>query len=305
MASKKIVVVGSANTDMVIVTEHFPVPGETILGGKFLMNAGGKGANQAVAAARGGGNVAFIAKVGNDVFGQQTIQNLLQEGIDVSGVKTDKDYPSGVAMITVDKRGENCIVVAPGSNMRLTPADIDSSSLLLDKAEILLLQLEIPLATVTYAAKKAFSLGAKVILNPAPAHQLPEELFPCLYIITPNENEIELLTGIKVTNEATALKAASLLKEKGVSIVIITLGASGAFIFSDTMQMLVPSPKVEAVDSTSAGDTFNGALAVALAEGKDILAAVQFANKAAAMTVMKLGAQASIPTVEEILSKIF
>jgi ribokinase len=298
---EKIVVIGSTNTDMVIVADHFPAPGETILGGKFLMNPGGKGANQAVAAARLGGDVAFISKVGQDVFGQQAIQNLINEGIEVAGVAIDLNEPSGVAQITVDRYAENCIVVAPGANMTLGISDVDKMIALIDSSEIVLAQLEIPLDTVRYAMKLAAKSGKKTILNPAPAVPLEDELLKTLYLITPNETETEILTGIKVTDRTSARKAAEFLLGKGVSVVIITLGASGAYVFDGSVEEQIPAPNVEAVDTTAAGDTFNGALAVALADNRPIIEAVRFANQAAARTVTKMGAQSSIPFLSELL----
>jgi len=205
--SPGILIIGSSNTDMVIQTDHFPKPGETIIGGQFYMYAGGKGANQAVAAARLGGKVAFISKVGNDIFGKQTIQNLEKEGIDISGLLTDPGLPSGIAQILVDKNAENCIVVAPGSNMSLLREDVEKNLSLLTDAESLLMQLEIPLATILYAASKAFKAGKKVIVNPAPAIDLPDELFQYLYLITPNESEAEFITGINVRGESDLIES--------------------------------------------------------------------------------------------------
>jgi ribokinase len=298
--SESIVVIGSSNTDMVIVTDHFPMPGETVLGGKFLMNPGGKGANQAVAAARLGGRVSFIAKVGRDVFGQQAINSMMNEGIDVSMVAVDPTNPSGVAQITVDSVAENCIVVAPGANMTLGKADIDNASLQIDSAGVVLLQLEIPIDTVVYAIHKAHRAGKRVILNPAPAAALPDDLFKSIHIITPNETETELLTGIRVKDEITAEEASAVLRAKGVDTVIVTMGEKGAYVSSGGKTLLVPAARVRAVDSTAAGDTFNGALAAALARGDEIFSAVKFANNAAAIAVTRMGAQSSIPTQREL-----
>jgi len=290
-----ITVVGSANTDMVILADHFPSPGETILGGKFLMNPGGKGANQSVAAARLGGKVSFISRVGDDIFGQETFQNLQREGIDARGLHKHPSLPSGVALITVDNHGENTIVVASGANMALSPGELTQHLSIIQSGEILLMQLEIPLESVLFAARAAFQSGRKVILNPAPAATLPLEIYPYIYALTPNETETAQLTGIKVNDEKSAKKAAEKLVSLGVQHVVITLGAAGAYLYSEEVQRIIPAPKVTAIDSTAAGDTFNGGLAVALAEGMDWVTAVTFANRAAALSVTQMGAQASIP----------
>lgn len=300
MDAKRILIVGSSNTDMVIKTQKFPSPGETILGGKFLMNAGGKGANQAVAAARTGGKVTFVGKIGNDIFGKQAVQQLKDEGINVEFVSVDEQNPSGVALITVDSKGENSIVVAPGSNGTLSSSDFDKASHVLDESAFVLLQLEIPIPTVEHIAEMAAKKHTKVILNPAPAARLSDELLRNISIITPNESEAELLTGIKVTDEQSALKAASLLHEKGIETVIITLGAAGAFLLSEGKHEIISAPKVDPVDTTAAGDTFNGALVVALSEGKSIRDSIAFANKAAAISVTRIGAQSSVPYRKEI-----
>lgn len=298
--SRKIVVIGSSNTDMVAVTDEFPGPGETRLGSQFMMTAGGKGANQAVAAARTGADVVFIGKRGNDPTGKERIEGLKTEGIDVSAVAVDEANPSGVALIFVDKKGENCIVIAPGSNMTLSTNDVDKAKKKIKESEIVLMQLEIPLDTVIHAAKMAHKLGKKVILNPAPAAKLPNELYPNLYLITPNESETEILTGVKVTDETTAAEAAEILRERGVDIVIITMGSAGAYIHTDEFKEIIPAPKAKAIDATAAGDCFNGALAVGLAEGKDLEETVHFANVAASISVTRMGAQASLPYRKEL-----
>jgi len=299
----KIVVIGSTNTDMVIKTGNLPAPGETILGGEFFMNPGGKGANQAVATSRLGGDVTFIAKTGNDIFGEQSIENLRREGVNTGNMIVDPENPSGVALITIDSKAENCIVVAPGSNMTLKPKDIEKAIEQIRVAEIILLQLEIPIETVEYAAQIASRNNIKVILNPAPAQKLSNSILKKIHILTPNETETEILTGVKVMNANTAEKAAKILNKKGVEIVIITMGASGAFIHTDSLSELIPAPEVKAVDTTAAGDTFNGALAVAVSEGFSIREAVQFANKAASIAVTRLGAQASTPYRSEVGEK--
>ncbi len=299
---KNILVIGSSNTDMVIKTHSFPTPGETILGGRFLMNAGGKGANQAVAAVRLGGVVTFVGKIGDDIFGKQAVQQLEDEGINVDFVAVDSENPSGVAMITVDRKGENSIVVAPGSNGTLSPADFDKAMTKLDESDFVLMQLEIPIQTVEYIAAKAAERQKKVILNPAPAAQLSNELLQNLYLITPNETEAELLTGTRVVDEQSALKAATQLHNKGVEVVIVTMGSAGAFLFENGHSELIRAPRVDAVDTTAAGDTFNGALVVALSEGKSMRESIAFANRAASISVTRMGAQSSVPYRKEIVN---
>jgi ribokinase len=296
----RIIVIGSSNTDMVIKSKKLPSPGETIMGGTFLMNPGGKGANQAVAAARLGGNVTFVTKTGNDMFGAEASHLFNNEGIDARYIIKDPDNPSGVALITVDENGENSIVVASGSNGTLSANDIKDEVYETDTSDIFLMQLEIPVATVEYVAQKAVSKGNKVILNPAPARHLSDDLLNCLYLITPNETEAELLTGVKVHDLKTAKTAALKLQEKGVENVIITMGSSGAYILSGKISKIIPVVPVKAIDTTAAGDVFNGALAVAISEGKGIEDAVVFANKAAAISVTRMGAQASAPYRREI-----
>ncbi|MEO1263308.1 MAG: ribokinase [Bacteroidota bacterium] len=300
MDRKKIVVIGSSNTDMVVKSDRLPAPGETVLGGRFIMNPGGKGANQAVAAARLNGDVTFIAKVGNDVFGQEAISGFKSHGIQTDFVISDPDNPSGVALIMVDSNGENCISVALGANAALQKSDIDAAKKAIVQADLVLIQLEIPMPVVEYAVQLAVNAGAEVVLNPAPAQPLTDQLLANLSIISPNETEAELLTGIQVEDLASIKKAAKALRDKGVETVIITLGSKGAYIQSKDLDELVPSPKVQAVDTTAAGDTFNGALVVGLSEGMSLLDAVAFANQAAAFSVTKLGAQASVPTRSEL-----
>jgi len=300
MSKNNILIIGSSNTDMVIKTKKIPVPGETILGGTFLTNPGGKGANQAVAAARLGGKVTFITKCGIDLFGTQAIGLFMKEGIDTRYVVKDNELPSGVALITVDSAGENSIVVAPGSNGNLLQNDIPSTLFERDKYGILLLQLEIPIGTVEYSAISATSNGAKVILNPAPAQKLSYNLLKQLWLITPNETETEILTGISVHDLSSAEKAASWLLQKGVKNVIITMGSAGAYLKSDSFTGMVPGFKVKAVDTTAAGDVFNGAIAVALSEERNLKEAVEFANKAASISVTRMGAQVSAPYRKEI-----
>ena len=300
MEQKKIIVVGSSNTDMVLKSSHLPLPGETVLGGKFAMNPGGKGANQAVAAARLGGNVIFIARVGNDLFGRQAIDGFENHGIDTRFITRDEHEASGVALIMVDKKGENSIAVALGANGTLYKSHIEPALSEIDKSAFILTQLESPLETIVYLGEHARENGLKLVLNPAPAQQLPDKLLASLYIITPNEIEAELLSGIKVTDEVSARAAAMVLRQKGVDIVIITMGSKGAYVLSDDLDELIPSQKVKVVDTTAAGDTFNGALVVALSEGMDLRSAVEFSNRAAAYAVGILGAQTSAPLRKDI-----
>jgi len=300
MNLNRIAVVGSSNTDMVIKTSKLPIPGETILGGEFFMNAGGKGANQAVAASRLGGKVSFIAKTGDDLFGKQARVLFENENINIDYLVTDPNHPSGVALITVDAKGENCIAVAPGANSYLLNNDIDQAQDEILRSDIILMQLEIPLETVVYVANIAFDAGRKVILNPAPALQITDELLAKLYMITPNETEAELISGIPVYDKDSAILAARNLYDRGVKVVIITLGSKGALLFTGKEAKLISSPKVEAVDTTAAGDVFNGAIAVAISEGVELEKAVEFACKAAAISVTRMGAQASAPYRKEI-----
>ncbi len=307
-------VIGSSNTDMVIKADRLPDPGETVLGGTFLMNPGGKGANQAVAAARLAAlpgsergettSITFVANVGNDVFGRQALEQFEREGIRGDFVTTDADAPSGVALIGVDSRGENSIMVASGANARLSEQQVATAlaSITNPVHTVALLQLESPMPTVVYAIRACSEKGMRVVLNPAPAQPVDPAVLACLYAITPNETEAELLTGVRVTDETTARQAARSLHDAGVPNVVITLGSRGAYVSTDSgaETKLVAAPPVTAVDTTAAGDCFNGALAVALAEGKSLFDAVSFACKAAAISVTRMGAQASMPHRSEV-----
>jgi len=299
MGLTKIIVVGSANTDMVVKAKTLPLPGETILGGEFFMNAGGKGANQAVAAARLGGDVLLVAKVGDDIFGKQTIEGLQKEKINTSFIFIDKTAPSGTALINVNAQGENCIVVAPGANANLLPADIAKVKGM-EAAQIILMQLEIPITTIEQVAKNAKQNHQKMIINPAPAQKLSDELLNGLFLLTPNETEASILTGIHVVDEKSAAEAANIFLTKGVQNVIITLGKQGAYFQNNEEHFLVAAPVVEALDTTAAGDTFSGAMAVAITEDKSWKQAIEFAVKAASIAVTRLGAQASVPYRNEI-----
>ncbi len=295
-----ILIIGSSNTDMVITAAHLPAPGETILGGTFFMNAGGKGANQAVAAARLGAEIVFIAKIGNDVFGKQSVQLFEQEGIDTTYIITDPLNPSGVALITVDANAENCIVVASGANAALNPGDLRTAEQKIKNAGLILMQLEIPVETVEHVANIAAENNITLVLNPAPACKLPDELLAKVTILTPNKIEAEILSGIKITDNESTERAARILADKGIKVVIITLGAKGALLYADNAFSWILAPAVNAVDTTAAGDVFNGALAVALSEGKNMKDSVAFACSAAAFSVTKMGAQSSAPLRREI-----
>ncbi len=300
--SKSIVVIGSSNTDMTIKMACIPKPGETILGGEFSTAAGGKGANQAVSAARAGGQVAFIARVGEDMFGEQSIKGFIQDGIDIEYIIRDRSAPSGVALIFVDEKGENSIAVASGANANLSPADIEAAKDVIAAAGILLMQLEIPVETVKRAAEIARTNEVEVILNPAPAQPLEDEILKNISIITPNEPEAELLTGIKVEDEGGAADAANEILAKGVKKVLITMGSRGVYVAAPDFKGIIPGFRVSAVDTTAAGDVFNGVLAVSLSENKSLYEAVRFSNAAAALSVTKLGAQTSAPHRSEIKS---
>ena len=297
---KKIVVLGSTNTDMVIAGKKIPVPGETISGGTFLMNPGGKGANQAVAVARLSakkGACEFIAKVGDDLFGRETAVRMKRDSIDAKLI-VDKKEKSGTALILVAPNGQNVISVALGANGTLSPKDIAKYRKDIEGAAALLMQLETPIETVLAAAKWASAKGVPVILNPAPAAKLPKELYKCLDWITPNETEAELLTGVRVTDAASASKAVDAFLKRGVRHVAITMGSKG--VYCGDCRKLYPTKKVKAIDCVAAGDTFNGGFVVGLAEGKSCKDAIAFAQKAAAISVTRPGAQASVPFRKEI-----
>ena len=299
---KKIVVVGSTNTDMVVAGKKIPVPGETISGGTFLMNPGGKGANQAVAVARLSakrGACTFIAKVGDDLFGHETAVRMKKDGIDAKLI-VDRKEPSGTALILVDPKGQNVISVALGANGTLSAKDITPYRKDIENAAALLMQLETPLETVLAAAKWAHAKGVPVILNPAPAAKLPQGLYRCLDWITPNETEAELLTGVRVTDAKSAQKAVDVFLKRGVRHVAITMGVKG--VYCGNCRRLYPTQKVKAIDCVAAGDTFNGAFAVALSEGRCCKDAIAFAQKAAAISVTRPGAQASVPWRRELMT---
>jgi ribokinase len=299
----KIVVIGSSNTDMVVRSQRIPAPGETIMGDAFDIIQGGKGANQAVAAARAGSKVAFIAKVGNDNFGKAAISAYQKDGINTDNIFTDHEHPTGVAIIIVDANtGENSIVVASGSNSQLSPAEIELAKQVIVDANVVLVQLEIPLETVYKALSIAFENKVKTVLNPAPARTLDDGLLSMVDIITPNQSETEILTGIQLTDDAAIQRAASTLLTKVNEAVIITLGARGVYYQTKGgKKVFVPTIKVDAIDTTASGDVFNGYFVSALANGTSFEAAIQQANKAAAVSVTRKGAQPSIPFLSELI----
>ncbi|MDF2410091.1 ribokinase [Aeromonas sp. 2HA2] len=296
----RLVVLGSVNADHVLRVPHFPRPGETLTGHSYQVVPGGKGANQAVAAARLGAPVSFIARIGDDAIGQQMHQGFEQDGIDVSAVELDETLPTGIAIIYVSDEGENSIGISAEANGALSPAMVKRHEAMIADAHTLLLQLEVPLESVFEAAKLARSHGTRVVLNPAPARPLPAELLALVDLITPNQTETELLTGVKVTDEASAAQAAAHFHQMGISDVMITLGSQGVYCSNARQQQLIPGFRVEAVDTTAAGDTFNGALLAAELAGADFNAAVRFAHGAAALSVTKFGAQRSIPSKVEV-----
>lgn len=295
----KIVVIGSSNTDMVVQSERLPRPGESVLGGDFMMAGGGKGANQAVAVARMGHKVVFSAALGNDIFGDAALKSYQNFGIDTTHI-VRKDIPSGVALIMVDSKGQNCISVALGANNALTIEDVLPALESVESGDIVLLQLEIPMATVEAAVEAAADKGARVVLNPAPAAPVSEQVLSNLYLITPNQTEAQTLTGVEVTDEASACEAAQILCARGVERVVITMGGSGAYLYENGKGVIVPARMVDAIDTTAAGDVYNGALCAALAEGKSLEQALAFATKASAISVTRAGAQPSVPSREEV-----
>ncbi len=305
MEKNKIVVAGSSNTDMVVKVPHIPAPGETVLGTDIMTIPGGKGANQAVAAARAGSSVTFIASVSDDSFGKQSVENYRNEGIDTSFIKVQPGTYSGIALINVAEGGENSIAVAPGANSWLLPEDIYGFEDAFDDAKIVLTQLEIPMNTVEALAEISHKKGIPFILNPAPGAVLSEQLLEKVSIITPNETEAALITGREKFKEEDVPQMADEIFEKGVATVIITLGSRGVYLKTSSFEGFVEGYKVKAVDTTAAGDVFNGILAAAIAGRMELLKAVDFAQRAAAISVTRMGAQPSAPVLEEIKSYRF
>ena len=299
-SSKSIVVVGSSNIDLVAKAPRIPVTGETLTGTDFFMVPGGKGANQAVAAAKLGAEVIFVARLGKDVFGGKSLENFKTVGINTKHIVQLEGVPSGIAIIAIDDNGKNIIIVVPGANGKLMPADIDKAKSDIQKAAVVLCQLEIPLETVEHTARLAHKNKVPFILDPAPARPLSDELLSMVDILKPNETEAQTLTGIKVTDADSAGKAADALMARGVKTVIVTLGEKGFLLCDRSGKKFVASKKVKAVDSTAAGDAFTGAVAYGLSRGKTIMEAAEYANAVAAISVTRLGAQSSMPTKEEV-----
>ncbi|MGH7495621.1 MAG: ribokinase [bacterium] len=300
MSRNAILVIGSANMDLVVTTQRFPQPGETVFGNKFGVYPGGKGANQAVAAAKLGGHVHFFGKMGNDEWRERLSASMESDGVNLEHLLIDPEASTGMALITVDLLGQNEIVVVPGSNMNLTPLDVDGKREIFGPMKLVLMQLEIPWETVLQSARAARAHGAIVILNPAPARALPKDSLALIDYLTPNENETEVLTGIAVIDETSARQAAQRLLAQGVRNVIITMGEKGALLVNNAGAELFPTKKAQAVDTTAAGDAFNGALAFALANDKPVDEAIRFANSVAAYSVTRMGAQSSMPTIQEL-----
>ena len=298
---KNICVIGSLNMDLVVNVDTMPKPGQALLGGNFKEVPGGKGANQAVAMARLNGTVSMIGKVGNDGFGKTLIKALNNDNVNTDYVHT-ADCSTGVALITVDKNAQNAIVVAPGANFELTKDDIDKNIDCIKNIDIVVIQLETPLETVKYALQMAKKLNKYTILNPAPAVKLDDEIIKNVDLLTPNETELEIISEIKIENEDDINKAAYKMIEKGVKELIVTLGSKGSLYINKEKSFFKPAYKVDAVDTTAAGDSFTGALAVALANNKTMEEAMDFASKVGALSVMKEGAQSSLPTLKDVIN---
>ena len=296
---KNICVIGSLNMDLVVNVDTMPKPGQTIIGSNFKEVPGGKGANQAVAMARLNGNVSMIGKVGEDGFGQTLINSLKNDKVDTTYIQTAKGA-TGVALITVDKNAQNSIVVSPGANFEVKEDDIDNNIEAIKNSDIVVLQLETPLNTIKYALNKAKELNKYTILNPAPAVKLDDEIIKNVDLLTPNETELEIISGVSIETEEDIQKAAQIMIEKGVKELMVTLGSKGSLYINKEKSMFKKAYKVEAVDTTAAGDSYTGALAVALSQEKCIEDAMDFASKVGALSVLKEGAQSSLPTLEDV-----
>ncbi|EKO3564537.1 ribokinase [Vibrio metschnikovii] len=296
----KLVVLGSVNADHVLQVPTFPRPGETLHGRNYQVIPGGKGANQAVAAARLTADIGFIACVGDDAFGIESCERFKLDGMDIRGVKVQADCPTGIAMIQVSDHGENSICLSAEANDRLTAEAIEDDLASIRAASYLLMQLETPIDGIIKAAQVAKQAKTNVVLNPAPARELPLSLLSCVDVITPNETEAQVLTGITVTDDASAQQAATVLHQQGIEIVIITLGAKGVWLSENGRGQMIPGFRVSATDTTAAGDTFNGAFVTGLLENMPLESAIKFAHAAAAISVTRFGAQTSIPTRQEV-----
>ena len=297
----KILVIGSSNTEMIFQASAIPAAGETVLGSSFSMSPGGRGVNQAIAAARSGGEVVFIGRTGNDLFGEQVFQVLQQDKIDTSYVIRDKIIASGISSIVLDAQGESGITITPGANSNLSEKDLLNARIAISSGDILLLQLDIPIETVRFAADLARSSGVKVILNPSPALPISDELLKSISILTPSASQAEILTGITITDERSAELAGRILLERGLNRVIITLRSKGAMVIDNGGAEHVPGFEMKSIDTSVVSDVFNGALVVALAEGENFYEAVLFANAAAAISASRQGALPSIPYRQEII----
>ena len=298
---KKICVIGSLNMDLVVNVDEMPKKGQTLIGSQFKEVPGGKGANQAVAMARLNGNVSMIGKVGNDGFGQTLVNALKKDNVNTDYIKVEEG-PSGVALITVDKNAENSIVVAPGANFRVLKEDIDKSIDAIKESDIVVVQLETLLDTIKYVLQESKKLGKYTILNPAPAVKLDDDIIKNVDLLTPNETELEILSGLKIENEDDIIKAAEIMIQKGVKQLIVTLGSKGSLYIDKDNIKFKKSYKVDALDTTAAGDSYTGALAVAFSQDKDIEEAMDFASRVGALCVMKEGAQTSLPTIQDVLN---
>lgn len=296
---EKICVIGSLNMDLVVNVCEMPKKGQTLIGSSFKEIPGGKGGNQAVAASRLGGDVYMIGKVGNDGFGQSLLKQLKADNVNTKYVQVE-EAPSGVALITVDKNAENSIVVSPGANFKLTEDDIDKCIDAIKESSTVVIQLETPIDTIKYALEKSKELGKLTILNPAPAVKLSDDIIKNVDLLTPNETELEILSGVSINCEDDIKKAANVMLEKGVKQLIVTLGSKGSLYLDKDIMEFKKSYKVDAVDTTAAGDSYTGALSVALSQKKSVDEAMDFASKVGALCVTKLGAQTSIPNLYDI-----
>jgi len=301
MKNKSILVIGSINVDHCMHVKALPKPGETVSGSEYNIVGGGKGANQALACARLGGQTTLIANIGTDDFGSTMVNNFTKDGIDTAFIKVINGEKTGVAMIFVDDGAENSIGIIAGANNTLSPEQVRFHENIISQSDFVLMQLEIPLETVIEASIIAHKHQTQVVLNPAPARYLPDSLLQYIDIITPNQTETEILTGVKVHDNKTAKVAAQILHDKGIDTVLITMGKKGAYLSTKELKSCISAIKVNAIDTTAAGDVFNGAFLVGLSNGMEVIDAVHFANKCAAVSVTRAGAQTSIPYIDEIM----